>query len=155
MKILGALPTNSTDTFRFISHTTNVLLFKFRCNIFIGVRIIKEMPGSVASGTLCITAQGRSLWQESASVLCRKSESVSIIHIYSSLTFIGPCIVIYSYSKTNKMHLLSQIIYSCKTLCIFRTVFPSIIRSSRLHIQQQAYVKQLLLPAASGNELEM
>jgi len=34
-----------------ISHTTTVLLSKFRCNIFIGVRIIKEMPGSVASGT--------------------------------------------------------------------------------------------------------
>ena len=32
-----------------------VLLFKFRCNVFIGVRIIKEMPGSVASGTPCIT----------------------------------------------------------------------------------------------------
>jgi hypothetical protein len=31
----------------------NVLLFKFRCNILIGVRIIKEMLGSVASGTLC------------------------------------------------------------------------------------------------------
>jgi hypothetical protein len=31
----------------------NVLLFKFRCNIFIGVRIIKEIPGSVASGTPC------------------------------------------------------------------------------------------------------
>ena len=44
----------TTDTFRFISHTTNVLLFKFRCNIFIGFRIIKEMPGSVASGTPCI-----------------------------------------------------------------------------------------------------
>ena len=28
----------------------NVLLFKFRYNIFIGVRIIKEMPGSVAVG---------------------------------------------------------------------------------------------------------
>jgi len=26
----------------------------FRCNIFIGVRIIKEMLGSVASGTTCI-----------------------------------------------------------------------------------------------------
>ena len=26
----------------------------FRCNIFNGVRIIKEMPGSVASGTPCI-----------------------------------------------------------------------------------------------------
>ena len=44
----------TTDTFLFSSHTSNVLLFKFRCNIFIGVRIIKEMPGSVASGTPCI-----------------------------------------------------------------------------------------------------
>ena len=31
----------------------NVLLFKFRCNILIGARIIKEMSGSVASGTPC------------------------------------------------------------------------------------------------------
>ena len=44
----------TTDTFLLISHTTNVLPFKFRCNIFIGVRIIKEMSGSVASGTHCI-----------------------------------------------------------------------------------------------------
>jgi hypothetical protein len=44
----------TTDTFPFISHTTNVPLFKFRYNIFIGVRIIKEIPGSVASGTHCI-----------------------------------------------------------------------------------------------------
>jgi len=44
----------TTDTFLFIPHTTDVLLFKFRSNIFIGVRIIKEMSGSVASGTSCI-----------------------------------------------------------------------------------------------------
>ena len=44
----------ATDTFLFISHITNVLLFKFRCNIFIGVRITKEMPGSVASRTHCV-----------------------------------------------------------------------------------------------------
>ena len=50
----NAPQTRTTDTFLFISHTTNVLLFKFHCNIFIGVRIIKEMPGLVASGTLCI-----------------------------------------------------------------------------------------------------
>jgi hypothetical protein len=31
----------------------NVLLFKFLCNIFICVRIIKEMPGLVANGTPC------------------------------------------------------------------------------------------------------
>ena len=47
----------TTDTFLFIPYTTNVLLFKFRCNIFIGVRIIKENPGSVAIGTLCTRAR--------------------------------------------------------------------------------------------------
>jgi len=47
----------TTDTFLFIPHTTDVLLFKFRCKIFIGVRIIKEMPGSVASGTPCDIAK--------------------------------------------------------------------------------------------------
>jgi len=51
---LGALQTHTIDTLLFISHTTNVLLFKFRCNILIGVRIIKEMSGSVANGTPCI-----------------------------------------------------------------------------------------------------
>ena len=87
------------------------------------------------------------------------------------LIFIGPCIVIYSYSTTNKMHLLSQIIYSCKTLYIFRTVFPSIIRSSKLRIQHR-YVSNSccylllsgmrwnsmefqLLPAAIGDEMEL
>jgi len=35
------------------------------------------------------------------------------------------------------MQLLSQIIYSCKTLHMFRTVFPSIIRRSKLRIQQR------------------
>jgi len=35
------------------------------------------------------------------------------------------------------MHLLYQIIYTCKTLYMFRTVFPSIIRSSKLRIQQR------------------
>jgi hypothetical protein len=46
--------THTADTFLFISHTTNVILFKFRCNIFIGVRIIKEIPGLVGSGAPCI-----------------------------------------------------------------------------------------------------
>jgi hypothetical protein len=41
------------------------------------------------------------------------------------------------YSTINNIHLLSQIIYSCETLYIFRTVFPSIIRSSKLRVQQR------------------
>jgi len=51
----------TTDTFLFISHTTKVLLFKFRCNIFIGVKMIKEMPSSVASGTPCMCGPGSSV----------------------------------------------------------------------------------------------
>jgi len=62
MRILQRLQTHTTDTFLFISHTTNVLLFKFRCNIFIGVRVIKEMPGSVASGTPGITCNCSCVW---------------------------------------------------------------------------------------------
>jgi len=54
MRILQRSLKRPTGTFLFISHTTNLRLFKFRCNIFIGVRVIKEMPGSVASGTRCI-----------------------------------------------------------------------------------------------------
>ena len=50
----GSSCTDPTDTFLFIYHTTNVLLFKFLCNIFIGVKIIKEIPCSVGSGTPCI-----------------------------------------------------------------------------------------------------
>jgi hypothetical protein len=59
MRILQRNLKRTTDTFLFISHTTNIFLFKFRYNIFIGVRIIKEMPGSVAIGTPCTTAVGR------------------------------------------------------------------------------------------------
>jgi len=55
MRILQRNFKLAIDTLLFISHTRNVLLFKFRCNIFISVTIIKEMPGSVASGTHCIT----------------------------------------------------------------------------------------------------
>jgi len=38
-------------------------------------------------------------------------------------------------------------IYFGMTLYMFRTVFLPVIRSSRLYIQQQAYVKQILLTA--------
>jgi len=53
-KDIATKQTHTTDTFLFISHTTNVFRFKFRCNIFIRVRINKEMPGSLASRTPCI-----------------------------------------------------------------------------------------------------
>jgi len=36
----------------------SVVRFKFRCNILIGGKIIKEMPGLVASGTHCTCLLG-------------------------------------------------------------------------------------------------
>ena len=52
-----------------------------------------------------------------------------------------------SYSKTNQMHQCIKLFYFGMTLYMFRTVFPSIIRSSRLCIQQRAFVKQIVLSA--------
>ena len=48
------------------------------------------------------------------------------------------------------MHQLPKFIYFGITLYMFRTVFLSTIRSSRLYIQQQVYIIEILLPAASG-----
>jgi len=42
---------------------------------------------------------------------------------------------------------VSQYIHLCKTLCMFQTGFPS-IKSSKLHIQRQVFVRTILLPAA-------
>jgi hypothetical protein len=64
-----------------------------------------------------------------------------------NLTFIGPCIVIYFCSKPTRCISLSNSFGFELTFYMFRTVFPSIIRSSRLYIQQQVYVKQILPPA--------
>jgi hypothetical protein len=57
-----------------------------------------------------------------------------IKRMYIILTFVGPCIVIYFYSKTNKMHNISNLFYFGTTLYMFRTVFPPIIRSLRLSV---------------------
>jgi len=44
------------------------------------------------------------------------------------------------------MHQFLKFILFGITLYVFWTVFPSIIRSSRRCIEQQVYVKQILLP---------
>jgi hypothetical protein len=52
--------------------------------------------------------------------------------------------VTYFCSKTNQMHNISNLFYFGTTLYMFRTVFPSIIRSLRLYTQHQVYVIQVL-----------
>jgi len=41
-----------------MKRNVSVVRFKFRCNILISGKIIKEMPSSVASGTHCIIVTG-------------------------------------------------------------------------------------------------
>jgi len=64
------------------------------------------------------------------------------------LTFICPCFAnIFAEYKPTRCE-VSQFIYYCKTLYMFQTGFPSIIRNSKLHIQRQVFVRPLLLPSA-------
>ena len=52
---------------------------------------------------------------------------------------------IISIVKPTRYTNVSNLFYFGMTLYMFRSVFPSIIRSSRLYILQQAFVKQILL----------
>ena len=54
------------------------------------------------------------------------------------------CTDIISIVKPTRCTIVSNLIYFGMTFYVFRTVFPAIIRSSRLYIQQHAYVKQIL-----------
>jgi hypothetical protein len=57
----------------------------------------------------------------------------------------------YSYSTTNKMHLLSQIIYSCKTLYMFWSIFRPLSGA-----QNCVYSNGICQKAAAiGDEMEL
>ena len=56
-----------------MKRNVSVVRFKFRCNILISGKSIKEMPGSVASGTHCI-------WQGKEAHLF-KHENVCILSL--------------------------------------------------------------------------
>ena len=66
---------------------------------------------------------------------CRSSSAVNVKFLYCNLTFIGPCIMIYSYNKNQRDALISQIYFGIE-LYMFRTGLLSIIRSLVLYTQQ-------------------
>jgi hypothetical protein len=55
--------------------------------------------------------------------------------------------IIISVVKPTRCYSVSNLFYFGMTLYMFRAVFPSVFRSSRLYIQQQTYVKHILLSA--------
>jgi len=56
-------------------------------------------------------------------------------------------VAFFSIVKPPRCTNVSNLFYFGMTLYMFRTVFPSTTRSSRLYIQQQAFVKHILLSA--------
>jgi len=74
---------------------------------------------------------------------------------YIYLTFIGPCIanIVSEFNQQDATFL--RFIYFCKTFYMFQTVFPSIIRSTKLHIQCQVFVRPIMLPAARLDGMEV
>ena len=73
--------------------------------------------------------------------------------MHTSMTFVGPCIVMYFYSKTNQMYNISNLFYFGTTLYMFRTVPPSIIRSLRLYIQHHTIQVLWLLASKQPQNL--
>ena len=65
------------------------------------------------------------------------------------LTFRGPCIanILAEYNQQDAT--FHNLCISVIRFTRFRRFFPSIIRSPKLHIQRQLFVRPLLLPAAS------
>jgi hypothetical protein len=79
----------------------------------------------------------------------RANERVSlsiVLEFMLHLTFVGPCIVIYSYNNTNQMHLFLKFFLFLHNSLHVSEVFPPILRSSIMFIQHQAYVQKLQLP---------
>ena len=58
--------------------------------------------------------------------------------------FVSPCISIVKPTRYTNIYIYN-LFYFGMTIYMFVTVFPSIIRGSRLYVQQQSFVKQILL----------
>jgi len=74
-------------------------------------------------------------------------ENLKLILIFYKICYTNKNEVLISIVKPNRCTSVSNFFYFGLTLYMFRTVVPSIIRISRLYIQLQAYVKEILLSA--------
>ena len=104
-----------------------VLLFKFRCNVFIGVRIIKEMTGSVASGTPCIIRVSKIL-----------IEGLSRVEPWKRTTYFGST---YHISTPHPTFSISLSFMGCSHISVF---FSPLKRKKNL------FFPRIFLPSSPG-----
>ena len=83
------------------------------------------------------------------SAVCQQVMQFGRCNSNMSLTFIGPCIANIFAEYNQQDATFHNFFISVRRSYMFQMVFPSIIRSSKLHIQRQAFVRPILLPAAS------
>jgi len=93
--------------------------------------------------TVMLVFRGTWNWTSYLTKICYVDKLVFVIFS------IGPCTANIFADYNQQDATFTQFIYFRKTLYMFQTSFPSIIRSSKLHIQRQVFVRPLLLPAAS------
>jgi len=74
-------------------------------------------------------------------------KNLKLILIFYKICYTNKNEVLISVVKPKRCTNVSNLFYFGLTLYMFRTVVPSIIRSSRLYIHLQAYAKQILLSA--------
>ena len=122
-----------------------------RCRVLLekltGLQLVKKSPAF--HGTRRFITALTSLRHPSLS-WASPNQSIypHLIFTYCNLIFIGPWIanIFSEYNQQDAAFL--KFIYFCKTLYMFQTSFPSIIRNTKLHIQRQAFVRPLMVLAA-------
>jgi len=142
----------TTDTFLFISHTTNVNLFKFRCNIFIGVGIIKEMLGSVASGTHCIFSNRHSRYSSEKrrrAALCNLGTVISLLklirycmhcQVWNPIHFGTKCIL----CSFQFLKLWGRLFFLIKIHYVLSAVFADFLHTIHINLSHRSFITSQL-----------
>ena len=90
MKILQRDLNRSTFVVWEMKRNVSVVRFKFRCNILISGKIIKELPGLVGSGTSCINQRSRFMviyptsrrtWRRAVQVTGRRKHTINVVFV--------------------------------------------------------------------------
>ena len=151
---IGTLPIHGVHRLVFVTTETCSLqdtnwMFVVKCRLIVAVRWLKESRAIYAKEDV-------NPLNAELNPICHLLVLLGAHHIFHvsglrvknirNLTLRGPCIVIYSYNKTNEMHWFLKFIFGIE-LYMFRTDPLSIIRSPVPYTQLYVCVIQVMLTA--------